>query len=323
MGGATRYHPTTEQRALIAGFERPLADLLPISRLHDHTTGETGARWQAFAELGLFGIGLAEDAGGIGLGASEEALLAERLGRQLASPSLIATLIAVHADDTALAARIATGEIRVAAGWRHGDATRLVDPGGCVLALVLGGDAGVLLPLGDVRRLDGSLWSVDLAETAGGGPVVGFGPEGMLRARLIIAAASCGIAGAAVDMAVAYAGMREQFGRPIGAFQAIKHHCANMALAARSALDLVTFAAVAIDDGREDAAFQVEAALLLAIEAALANARLNIQVHGGIGFSDEADPHLLVKRAHVLATVAGGAEAAVARLEGLPGAVRG
>ncbi|WP_302480190.1 acyl-CoA dehydrogenase family protein, partial [Sphingomonas bacterium] len=137
--------------------------------------------------------------------------------------------------------------------------------------------------------------------------------------RLILAATLCGIAGAAAEMAVAYAGMREQFGRPVGAFQAVKHHCANMALAARASLDLATFAAVAFDERRPDAAFQVEAALLLAIEAALGNARLNIQVHGGIGFSDEADPHLLLKRAHALSAVAGGAEAAAARLAALPG----
>src|SRR3546814_7592323 len=86
-------------------------------------------------------------------------------------------------------------------------------------------------------------------------------------------------------MGVDYAGLREQFGRPIGTFQAVKHHCANMAIAARCARDQVSFAAVAIDEGRADAALQVESALFVAGTAAIENAGKNIQIHGGIGFS--------------------------------------
>src|SRR3546814_1614186 len=112
------------------------------------------------------------------------------------------------------------------------------------------------------------------------------------RLRLIDAAALAGIAQAALQMGVDYAGLREQFGRPIGTFQAVKHHCANMAIAARCARDQVSFAAVAIDEGRADAALQVESALFVAGTAAIENAGKNIQIHGGIGFSDEADPHL-------------------------------
>jgi alkylation response protein AidB-like acyl-CoA dehydrogenase len=115
-------------------------------------------------------------------------------------------------------------------------------------------------------------------------------------------------------MGVAYASTREQFGRPIGSFQAVKHHCANMALAARCAKDQTTFAAVAIDQGRDDAAFQVESAVFVAGSAALKNAGNNIQIHGGLGFSDEADPHLLIKRAQLLLAVAGGLEAANERI---------
>jgi alkylation response protein AidB-like acyl-CoA dehydrogenase len=115
-------------------------------------------------------------------------------------------------------------------------------------------------------------------------------------------------------MGVEYAKLREQFGRPIGSQQAIKHHCANMAIAARCARDQVGFAAVAVDEGRADATLQVESALFVAGRAALDNAGANIQIHGGIGFSDEADPHLLLKRAQVLLAVAGGLEAANVRL---------
>ena len=107
-------------------------------------------------------------------------------------------------------------------------------------------------------------------------------------------------------MAVSYAGVRQQFGRVIGSFQAIKHHCANMASGARRSRDQTTFAAIALDDGRDDAELQIECALLTAGTVALRNAALNIQIHGAIGFSDEADPHLLVKRAQLYINVAGG-----------------
>src|SRR3546814_17584827 len=79
--------------------------------------------------------------------------------------------------------------------------------------------------------------------------------------------------------------------------------------------DQVSFAAVAIDEGRADAALQVESALFVAGTAAIENAGKNIQNPGGIGFSDEADPHLLLKRAQVLIAVAGGLAAANVRIE--------
>ena len=80
------------------------------------------------------------------------------------------------------------------------------------------------------------------------------------------------------------------------------------------------FAAVAIDEGRDDAALQVECALFVAGSAALDNAGKNIQIHGGIGFSDEADPHLLLKRAQLLVAIAGGLEAANDRISNIKAA---
>ncbi len=115
-------------------------------------------------------------------------------------------------------------------------------------------------------------------------------------------------------MSVAYAGTREQSGRPIGSLQAVKHPCANMAMAARCARDQTGFAAVALDEGRPDAQLQVECAFFVAGSAALESAGKNIQIHGGMGFSDEADPHLFLKRAQLLIAIAGGLEAASWRI---------
>lgn len=319
-----RHHPDADQRALVASFDRPLDALLPLARLHERT-GDGAETWAGLAELGLFGIALGEEAGGVGLGAAEEVLLAERLGRRLAAPSVLATMAAVHADASAGTGDMASGAARVAPAYRARAGIVVVDGEEADLVLLRDGDGASLhrLPTsGTPGRIDGGLWATVLRRGDDlGEPIAALDEEASRRARLIDAAALAGIAGAALDMAVAYAGMREQFGRPIGSFQAVKHHCADMAMAARAAIDQATFAAIAIDDARADAALQVEAALLLGIEAALGNARLNIQVHGGIGFSDEADPHLLLKRAHVHAAIAGGAEAAAARVAVSPRAL--
>ena len=171
------------------------------------------------------------------------------------------------------------------------------------------------LTASDSTSIDNELWLAGLREgTVCGEAVARFENSQLLRLRLIDAAALAGMAAAALDMAVGYAGIREQFGRPIGTFQAVKHHCANMAIAARCARDQTTFAAVALDEGREDAALQVECALSVAGTAALDNAGKNIQIHGGIGFSDEADPHLFLKRARLQLAIAGGLDATHERI---------
>jgi hypothetical protein len=158
-------------------------------------------------------------------------------------------------------------------------------------------------------------WMDDMAHiSALGDPVGSVDGAGLLRIRLIDAAGLAGLADAALTMAVDYCKLREQFGRQIGSFQAIKHHCANMAVAARAALDLSTFAAVAIDEGRDDAAFLVESAFIAAADAAIGNAAKNVQIHGGIGFSAEADPHFFAKRAQMLVALGGGIEAAIDRV---------
>jgi alkylation response protein AidB-like acyl-CoA dehydrogenase len=110
-----------------------------------------------------------------------------------------------------------------------------------------------------------------------------------------------GLADRALHAAVAYAGNRQQFGRPIGSFQAIKHLLADMyvrTLLARSA----TYAAAAIADDREsgDLSAAASAAKLVATDAAIRNAKTCIQVHGGMGFTWEMLPHYLLKRAWVL-----------------------
>jgi alkylation response protein AidB-like acyl-CoA dehydrogenase len=325
----TRYHPSPDQLALASTIEESLVPLLPISRLHASAT-EDDRTWSSLDEIGIFGITASEEAGGSGLGAVEEALIAMALGRQLAAPSVLATMGVAHAQSIAGAPGLKgrpRPAARIAAGLRRGDRTVVVEDGAADFVLVRGPTSAAVYVTGSVatgagaadaaasRPLDRRLWLADLSEyDLFGEPLARFDDSRLLRLRLIDAAALSGIATTALDMAVSYAGTREQFGRPIGSFQAVKHHCANMAIAASCARDQVSFAAVAVDDRRADAALQVECAVWVAGSAALENAGKNIQIHGGIGFSDEADPHLLLKRAQLLITLAGGLEAANRRI---------
>jgi alkylation response protein AidB-like acyl-CoA dehydrogenase len=292
--------------------------MLPLARLHA-SHEESAQSWTALNDLGVFGIAVPEAQGGSGLGATEEALIVFELGRRAVGPAVLATIGAAHLSarhGDALHAR----EHRVAAGYQRGARVVVIDDSAADFLLVRSASgAGLFEHSKSGSVIDAELWSSRLCEVAVlGKSLAEATPEQTTRLRLIDAAALAGLARAALDMAVAYAGLREQFGRPIGTFQAIKHHCANMALAARCAVDQVRFAAVALDEHRSDAALQSEHALYVAGAAATENCGKNIQIHGGMGFSDEADPHRLLKRARVLLEIAGGLEAALTRIAALP-----
>jgi alkylation response protein AidB-like acyl-CoA dehydrogenase len=302
-----RYHPDADQVAFVDSVSKSLMSILPLSRLHE-SHEESPQIWADLDNLGLFGIATSEHEGGSGLGAAEEALIVLALGRRAVGPSVLATIGATHVP-TAANYLPPSAERRVAAGYRRGERVLVRSEEG----------AALFEHAQSSRVVDAQLWSSRLWQAdALGAPVAEATPAQVLRLRLLDAAALAGLALAAQEMAVGYAGLREQFGRPIGSYQAVKHHCANMAIAARQACDLVSFAAVAIDDGRADAALQVESALYVAGSAALDNCGKNIQVHGGMGFSDEADPHLLLKRSRVLLEIAGGLEAALLRVGSCP-----
>jgi alkylation response protein AidB-like acyl-CoA dehydrogenase len=304
-----RYHPSRDQVTLAAGLSESLASLLPLSRLRE-SQEESAVTWTALRDLGVFGISIPEEQGGSGLGIVEEALISIELGRRVVAPSFFSTIGA---------ARLPFAEGRVAAGYRRGDRVVFVEESGANQLLIRKASGAALFERPTSSRLiDDKLWSCRLLGTGElGKPLAEADAAQHLRLRLIEAAALAGLARAALEMAVEYAGIRHQFGRPIGSYQAVKHHCANMALSSRLACDQVSFAAVAVDDGRDDAAMQVESAFFIAGSAAIDNASKNIQVHGGIGFSDEADPHRLLKRARLQVEMAGGLEAAITRVGAL------
>ncbi|HEX7759160.1 MAG TPA: acyl-CoA dehydrogenase [Caulobacteraceae bacterium] len=311
MRSAIQYQPDRDQLALAAELEAPLAALLPIARLHRAGGGEDESTWRALSELGLLAATLDEARGGSGLGATELALIAIELGRNLASPAVFATMIALGA---AKALASPSDSPRIAAAFPVEDSIWIDEPGANLLLARTDGGAALHAMPARPRVADVGTWGPRLM-TGDIGPCLGrLGAREVQLMRLLDGAALAGIAEATLVMAVDYAKTREQFSRPIGSFQAIKHHCATMAIAARSARDLTTFAAVAIDTGRADALHRTESAFLVAAQAAIDNAGANIQIHGGIGFSAEAHPHLFLKRARLIAALGGGAEAAGRRV---------
>ena len=301
-----------QQRQILDMASALLGDQYPVSRLRNAKPDDLSA----LAEFGAFALALPEEQDGSGFSLVDEALMNVLLGRHLVSTKALAASVAVrlaaqlgHGEK---ARQIANGTIGVCAAVRSDESILLIDAADAALAVVFGKRQVALVDVEgrnaeDVPGLGHSLSVRRLTDAPAA--VLGECTAGTLLniADLLIAAQLLGIAEATRDAAVSYAQLRRQFGRPIGAFQAIKHHCANMALGAEALSSLLDMAAIAVRDERDDAAFQVAALSLLAPRVALANARTCIQVHGGIGFSAEAEPHHYLKQAHLLRQLASGA----------------
>ncbi|MDG2003755.1 MAG: acyl-CoA/acyl-ACP dehydrogenase [Novosphingobium sp.] len=293
-----------------------LADRLPLERLREEANWQADAEilvWDELTELGLFGLGVEESRGGIGMSLAEEVIVAQALGEQLVSPLVLATMVAAHLGDA--------GEY--AAGRRASFATpvRRGKYGERIEVHLLDSKASedIVLLLPDRAMLFDRSALADLTPVATMDETVGFeratldhaaarlsveGSRLFEQAELLISSCLAGIAQQACNMAVAYAGMREQFGQPIGAFQAVKHSCAEMARRAEAALCQTRLAtAQSLADTPDSSA--IACARLLAGDGAIENAKANIQVHGGMGFTFEANAHLLLKRAHLLVSLNG------------------
>jgi alkylation response protein AidB-like acyl-CoA dehydrogenase len=311
-----------EERALGESVRAMCASRFPLERLQEIAARKDPdpydeAAWASLAEAGVFALQVPEDAGGVGLGMGASAVVFEELGRALVPGPLVPTHLA--ARDLASASGTTGGGNRVV-----GTPLVSAEPGRPEVAPVLVPHLGVLdalvvvspegLALVDPGELDSEeiirpldpltrLWRVE--EVPQGKPVADLDAasrwerdETILTGALLV-----GIASKCLDMAVSYAKEREQFGRPIGSFQAIKHICADMLVRAEISRVSVQAAAVSVDQpGVGDANRAASAAAMLAVDAALTNAKACIQVHGGMGFTWEVPAHLFLMRAKVLAS---------------------
>ncbi|MFF6774105.1 acyl-CoA dehydrogenase family protein [Streptomyces sp. NPDC012637] len=228
------------------------------------------ALWRELGAAGFFALRLPEEAGGVGLGLPEAVLAFEEAGRALLPGPLIATHLAAGEVPGA-----AEGETVVTSA--DGELVEWLDEADVVLGPAEGAvRIRSVDPLTPLHRLPAA-------------PPVGA------EASLLTAAEQLGSAGRTTELAVSYARTREQFGQPIGAFQAVKHLCARMLVRTELARAAVYAAAVTADP------VEIAGARLLADEAAVDGARDCLQVHGGMGFTWEADVHLHLKRAWVRA----------------------
>jgi alkylation response protein AidB-like acyl-CoA dehydrogenase len=160
-------------------------------------------------------------------------------------------------------------------------------------------------------RLSFSAVRAELVVPADAGPAIDAGLD---RAGILLAAEQLGTSQRALEMAVAYARQREQFGRPIGAFQAVKHLCADMYVGIESLRSAVRAAAWAADDRAADRGALASLAQAMASSVAAEVTNANLHVHGGIGFTWEHPAHLYLRRALGDASLLGSAEHHLAAL---------
>lgn len=317
--------PTSDQEQILDAAKAFLEGEAPVERLRPHLI-EIGNNdhllWPQLGELGFWGLSVPEEAGGLGLSLCEEYLLYREFGRHLLSIGALGlTLgarIAALAGLTDVAAAMIMGSTRVAIANPRGATTLGAEGGSGSFHLFEGRDAewviawsetgAALYPISafriveDVLAMDSHM-TLLRAELDQGAPIAYIDvmqDDIRLRAFLLIAAYGVGICEATRDMAVDYAKVREQFGQPIGKFQAVKHRCAEMAIRTEVAYCQATYAALALDGDLADKRLQVVSAKLLAVDSALKNGADNIQTHGAFGFTAEGDAHLYLKRAHTI-----------------------
>ncbi len=332
-----RFHPSEEQLAIQDTLRGALADSLPPDRLHALVDGEADfdrASWEALMALGLGGLTLSEAQGGSGLGLLDLAMAIEVLGQGAAAgPILQHALVALaidRSDDEAakakwlakLASGAAVATVALGGDWLPQSWTATLEgavlsgtagfvPGAGAAQLFLVGVAG-----GGLALVEAGPWvgvepspSSDRSRrvskvTFSAAPAIALyapGEVGAVRifdaALVLVAADALGGAQYCVDLSVAYAKTREQFGQPIGRFQALKHQLATMALEVEPARALLWYAAYAWDAGLPDAPRAAALAKAHIADRFVSVARAAVAAHGGIGYTWEYGLNIWFRRA--------------------------
>ena len=331
-----------EQVMIAESVHEYLARELPVERLRPKAPPRDVAQVRTgMIELGWFGLGLPESVTGTGLGLVEEVVVQRECGRYLVTPSVLATVlgahVAFHAGNTALARALVTGEtstaLAIAAGvglntdrnpvyafdWNATDSLLLWNDGGMGLF-----DPETFTQVQPQACLDDSVTMHEGMLTLGRPQHWIRATQAPLpmRAHVLLAAQLTGLADHACELTVDYAKTREQFGKPIGSFQAVKHRCADMALRARLGWYQTALACLKLQAAAPDAALQVAAAKLITAHAAHENGRAAIQLHGAIGYQSECEAHWFMKRAHLYDQAGGSMQAQARRVVAEPSPLR-
>jgi alkylation response protein AidB-like acyl-CoA dehydrogenase len=289
--------------------------------------------WQRGAELGWTGIAVPEEHDGAGQGLVELSLVAEELGRAAApgafTDSALTGLALARLGRTELLGAIAAGDLKASLAW-HGPAAGRYDAGDLVLsgratAVQAAATADWLLVLaatGQGSRLvlvERSRTAVEPRQTLDetrrwydvvldgvqirAGDVVAADEADIQwladAAAVLSAADSLGVGERLLEMTVGYVKVREQFGRPLGSFQSVKHKVADMLTTLKGARAATYYAAMALDASVAGATAAASVAKAFTAEGVAALAGEALQTHGGIGFTWEHDLHLYLRRAKV------------------------
>ncbi len=287
-------------------------------------SGRDPTLWQQIAEMGLPGMTVPEEFGGLGMSELDFVLLAQECGyvalpEPLVHTALVAVPMLVELGGELAAQwlpKVASGEAKVAVGLEQNllvEDAHLAD-----LLLIQKGEEVFVLTQEQVslrhnESIDPSrkLYVVEIEEAAApvanGDKATKLVSAALNRGALGSAAQALGLAQRMIDITVLYTTDRQQFGKPIGSFQAVKHHMANIAVRLEYAKAPVHRAAYAIAEGQESAARNVSHAKLMACEAANLAAKNTIQAHGAMGYTWEVDLHIFMKKAWALANTWGDA----------------
>jgi alkylation response protein AidB-like acyl-CoA dehydrogenase len=298
---------TDDQRAIKETARDLLASRFKLERLRELAESKTYAddAWSEVSELGWPGIFIPEEHGGQGLGVLELVILLEELGYVLAPiPFLSNAAAGLVLQDTGATDRlagVASGESRGTVGVvKDGRANLVPDADDADFIVLLDGTDATL-----IERADAQVEPIDAIDptrryatvAANGGESLGDASRGRDLIALAVAAELVGISQRALEMAVEYAKDRKQFDRPIGAYQAVSHQCAEMLKQVEGARSLVYYAGWAADAAPDEFSLAASMAKAYASDAGWHVTASALQVHGGIGFTWEHDLHWFLKRA--------------------------
>ncbi len=315
-------------------FELPLTETATLLQqsLQRYLTDHPRPGWTGLAELGLMAVGVPEAAGGVGGGAIERAAIMAELGPALAGSDWLAhhlgaSLLARLAPGHGLLSALASGEARVALAFGTHGTVPLVAGAATADWLVLTGEAQCLLVKADApglaRRhrtmLDGNV-TADLAIDAGLTPDTVLAADSAAAAALAwaqdaraaaLCAEAAGLMARMLADTAAYLQQRKQFGVPIASFQVLRHRLADMQMAALKA-EALTERAV-LGEGSPDWGRAVSAAVVETIDAVRVVGEGAVQLHGGMGVTEELALGGQFKRGLAIAATLGTKRAHLAR----------
>lgn len=333
-----RWELSAEQKMFGAALATWLERTAPSATVRELLdSGDPTAFERAFADEGWLAVGFPEDWGGQGGGLLEQALMAEQLARfaapssawlatalalpaapQLAEQVLAGRCVALAADanrplDAAVPVTAVLGRLsgRVANVLGGDRASYFVVPGlgdgGLALYLVDAADARVApRTLLDRTRSTADLVLGDVAATRLGVDAELFLAEAALRAAVLVAADSLGAAERMLELAVEYSKQRQQFGVPIGSFQAVKHTAAQMTVGVEASRSIAYYAAATVEAAHPECHLHAAAAKAQVTAAGEHAADSSLTLHGAIGYTWEHDLHLYYKRAKLDHALFGG-----------------